>query len=52
MNVDEAIKNRYMQPVPDLEIEAEGCYTWTIENYRSLNKKEHGPTFEVGGYPW
>lgn len=26
--------------------------TWTVENWRSLQKKEHGPVFEAGGYPW
>lgn len=26
--------------------------TWKVENWRSLAKKEHGPTFEAGGYPW
>jgi ubiquitin carboxyl-terminal hydrolase 7 len=27
-------------------------YTWTVENWRSLNKKEHGPIFQAGGFPW
>jgi ubiquitin carboxyl-terminal hydrolase 7 len=27
-------------------------YTWTVENWRSLNKKEHGPVFQAGGFPW
>lgn len=26
--------------------------TWTVENWRNLQKKEHGPIFEAGGYPW
>lgn len=26
--------------------------TWKVENWRQLNKKEHGPVFEAGGYPW
>lgn len=26
--------------------------TWTVENWRSLNKKEHGPVFQAGGFPW
>ena len=41
-----------MPLLPDLEVEAEGHNTWTIENYRGLPKREHGPTFEVGGIPW
>ena len=27
-------------------------YTWTVDNWRSLNKKEHGPIFQAGGFPW
>ncbi|KAI5461141.1 hypothetical protein BGZ63DRAFT_228114 [Mariannaea sp. PMI_226] len=27
-------------------------HTWTVENWRSLGKKEHGPVFHAGGYPW
>lgn len=27
-------------------------YTWTVDNWRSLNKKEHGPVFQAGGFPW
>lgn len=27
-------------------------YTWTVDNWRGLSKKEHGPIFEAGGYPW
>ena len=25
---------------------------WTVENFRALKKKEHGPIFQAGGYPW
>lgn len=27
-------------------------HTWTVENWRSLSKREHGPVFQAGGYPW
>ena len=27
-------------------------HTWHIENWRSLQRKEHGPTFMAGGFPW
>ncbi|KAL7816955.1 putative ubiquitin hydrolase [Trichoderma aethiopicum] len=27
-------------------------HTWTVENWRSLGKREHGPIFHAGGYPW
>ncbi|KAK8058688.1 ubiquitin carboxyl-terminal hydrolase [Apiospora phragmitis] len=26
--------------------------TWTIENWRNLSKREHGPIFQAGGFPW
>jgi ubiquitin carboxyl-terminal hydrolase 7 len=38
--------------LPDLEVDAEGHDTWNITHYRSLSKREHGPTFEVGGEQW
>lgn len=30
----------------------EQWHTWNITGWRSLQKKEHGPVFEAGGYPW
>lgn len=50
--LDEAMKARVLQKLPDLEINSEAVHTWNIENYRSLSKKERGPTFECGGHPW
>ena len=41
-----------MPELPDLEVEAEGHNTWCIENYRALAKREHGPVFQCGGFPW
>jgi hypothetical protein len=26
--------------------------TWSVESWRSMSKKEHGPVFQAGGYPW
>ncbi|CAK7566617.1 MAG: ubiquitin-specific protease ubp15 [Sporothrix epigloea] len=26
--------------------------TWSVTTWRSLKKKEHGPVFKAGGYPW
>lgn len=26
--------------------------TWTVENWRALGKKEHGPVFQAGDSPW
>ncbi|KAG8529786.1 uncharacterized protein KY384_005267 [Bacidia gigantensis] len=42
----EAMKARFLAPFPDLEIEGEAVSTWTVENYRNLQQKERGPTFE------
>lgn len=27
-------------------------HTWEVQNWRSMNKKEHGPIFHAGGNPW
>ena len=27
-------------------------HTWTVDSWRALGKKEHGPVFQAGGYPW
>ncbi|KAG9246426.1 ubiquitin carboxyl-terminal hydrolase-like protein [Calycina marina] len=27
-------------------------HTWEIKNWRSLARREHGPVFQAGGYPW
>ncbi|KAG6198704.1 hypothetical protein E4U10_006319 [Claviceps purpurea] len=26
--------------------------TWTVQDWRTLGKKEHGPIFQAGGFPW
>ena len=46
------MKARLLPEIPDLEIEAEAVHTWSIENYRSLARKERGPIFQCGGHPW
>ncbi|KAL8923049.1 MAG: hypothetical protein Q9172_003295 [Xanthocarpia lactea] len=48
----DAMKARILPPVPDLEIQTETVFTWEIENYRSLTRKERSPKFECGGHPW
>lgn len=37
---------------PDLETEAESVSTWHIEDWRSLQRREHGPIMTCGGFPW
>jgi ubiquitin carboxyl-terminal hydrolase 7 len=27
-------------------------HTWSVEGWLALPKKEHGPIFHAGGYPW
>ena len=27
-------------------------HTWEIKNWRSLSRREHGPVFDAGGFPW
>ena len=46
------MKARVLPLLPNLEPESESIYTWDIENYRSLTRKERSPKFECGGYPW
>jgi ubiquitin carboxyl-terminal hydrolase 7 len=48
----EAMIDNFMPPVQDLETLAETHYTWDIENWRNLPRREHGPTFECADTPW
>ncbi|KAF2220554.1 hypothetical protein BDZ85DRAFT_241274 [Elsinoe ampelina] len=48
----DAMKERWMPPLPDLEIQAEEVHTWEIEGWRTLPKRTHGPVFQAGGHPW
>lgn len=36
----------------DLEVEATTVSHWEIEDWRGLDKRVHGPEFEVAGYKW
>jgi ubiquitin carboxyl-terminal hydrolase 7 len=27
-------------------------YTWKVDSWRALPKKEHGPIIQAGGFPW
>ncbi|KAM3543524.1 hypothetical protein ARSEF1564_003576 [Beauveria bassiana] len=49
----EAMKDIVLPPLLDQPKILEDCVnTWTVENWRSLGKKEHGPVFHAGGFPW
>lgn len=51
--IDEAMKELVLPPlVEEPPILADAVHTWHIEGWRSLAKKEHGPIFHSGGYPW
>lgn len=47
-----AMMAQHMPEILDLDIECENYYTFTIEDWAKLGKRENGPTFEVGGTPW
>jgi ubiquitin carboxyl-terminal hydrolase 7 len=50
---DEAMKDIVLPPlVEEPPIIADVVHTWNIEGWQQLAKREHGPTFEAGGYPW
>jgi ubiquitin carboxyl-terminal hydrolase 7 len=42
----------YMPPLPDLESLDESIYTWDVEDWRHLSKRENSPVFECAGFPW
>ena len=48
----DAMKKEYLEPPADLEVLDETINTWKITNWYNLGKKEHGPVFDCGGYPW
>ncbi|KAL4789589.1 hypothetical protein BDV19DRAFT_373829 [Aspergillus venezuelensis] len=47
-----AMMSRVLPKDPDLETADETWHTWSIQDWRKLKKKEHGPTFQCGGFPW
>lgn len=53
MALDEAMKEICLPPLIDEpKILGDYNHTWTVENWRTLSKKEHGPIFQAGGFPW
>lgn len=48
----EAMMKRFLPELPDQETEAETTHTWDIQNWRSLERREHGPIFFCGDHPW
>ncbi|KAI9898253.1 hypothetical protein N3K66_006613 [Trichothecium roseum] len=49
----EAMKELAMLPLADEpKILEDFEHTWTVENWRRLDKREHGPVFQARGSPW
>ncbi|KAH8654046.1 ubiquitin carboxyl-terminal hydrolase [Tricladium varicosporioides] len=49
----EAMKELVLPPLQEQpEVICDGEYTWNIEGWRTMPRREHGPVFEVGGFPW
>ena len=51
-DIVEAMKNRILPKIDDLEPADEAVLTWNLENYRSLRQKERSPVLTCGGHPW
>ena len=52
MSIVEGTKRLVLKELPDLETEDEVINTWTVENWRGLPRRTHGPVFMAGGHPW
>ena len=51
--LDDAMREILLPPlVEEPKVLEDFTFTWTVESWRSMSKKEHGPLFQVGGYPW
>ena len=42
----------HLPPNPDLETVDETHFTWEIDNWRQMSRKERGPVFHCAGQPW
>jgi ubiquitin carboxyl-terminal hydrolase 7 len=42
----------YLPQNPDLEAVDETHFTWEIDNWRQMSRKERGPVFHCAGQPW
>ena len=48
----DTLVSKYCPKTPDLDTVDETSFTWDIENWRSLSKRERGPIFKCGDFPW
>ncbi|KAL3462575.1 hypothetical protein BJX64DRAFT_258975 [Aspergillus heterothallicus] len=47
-----AMMARVLPKDPELETIEETWHTWHIQDWRKLKKREHGPVFKCGDFPW
>ncbi|KAL2863310.1 ubiquitin-specific protease UBP15 [Aspergillus lucknowensis] len=47
-----AMMARLLPKDPDLETIEETWHTWHIQDWRKLKRREHGPVFNCGEFPW
>ncbi|KAL3445864.1 hypothetical protein BJX65DRAFT_280503 [Aspergillus insuetus] len=47
-----AMMARVLPKDPELETIEETWHTWHIQDWRKLKKREHGPAFMCGDFPW
>lgn len=51
--LDETMTEMVLPPLSDEPKILEDAHnTWTVQDWRTLGKKEHGPIFQAGGFPW
>ena len=48
----EAIMEKHLPVLPDLETLHEGSDTWHILDWRALERKAYGPSWKLGGFTW
>ncbi|KAF2090688.1 cysteine proteinase [Saccharata proteae CBS 121410] len=48
----ETMKAKFMPMLPDQEAEDETVSTWDIQEWRNMQRREHGPVFHCAGHPW
>lgn len=49
---DKAMFLKVCPPQDDLETECESSFVWKIDSWRKLEKRLHGPAFNLGGFEW
>lgn len=51
--IGDAMKEIVLPPLAEEpRILEDVVHTWEVQGWRTMNKKERGPIFQAGGYPW